>query len=75
MNFETAWIHFLRDVFASVVVIFELPKGVGTGNFVGQNIAPIALQARLDSIVILKLVVNFETVVIPVYKSSTNAGA
>ena len=73
MNFETAWIHFLRDVLAAVVVIFEPPKGVGTGNMVRiLSRSPYKLVLIL---VILKLAVNFETVVIAVYKSSTNAGA
>ena len=73
MNFETAWIHFLRDVLAAVVVILELPEGVGTENLVRiLSRSPYKLVLIL---VILKLVVNFETIVIPVYKSSTNAGA
>ena len=73
MNFETAWIRFSRDAYAAVVVILELPKGVGTGNLV-RILSPSPYKLVLI-LVILKLVVNFETVVIPVYKSSTNAGA
>ena len=58
--------NFLRGVFAAVVVILELPKGGGTENLV--RILSRSPYKLVLIVVILKLVVNFETVVIPVYK-------